>query len=59
MKIFLKSIIHLSSFRSANYFKRTMRGVMLIDCSQFGFPETKVQVFDPNEDIGDPFLRLE
>ena len=30
-----------------------------MDCSQFGFPETKVQVFDPTEDIGDPFLKLE
>ena len=33
--------------------------IMRIDCSQFGFPNTKVQVFDPNEDIGYHFLRLE
>ena len=29
---------------------------VLIDCSQFDFPDTRVQVFDPYKDIGDPFL---
>ena len=30
-----------------------------MDCSQSGFPNTKVQVFNPNENIGDLFLKLD